>query len=336
MDLVPELLHAVKRHLRELRFEMHRVKGATPRGPDWVLTHPASAQEIYLHVTDHLPTTHRLSLPPGQTVVAAPTVTQKQAALLRAAGAVGFIDAAGNASIETDGIYIHIEGRPPNEISQAARLESSRGWAARPSGLQVLFALLTLPGTLSARLSDVAYVAGVSTTTVHRVMNDLTHQGLLDGESQDRYWLDRDGALAAWLEGYTRRVAPNVRESAYISPLQPTEWASWIKTENVTAWVSGGSALSAMGAELRPVATTLYLPAEAPRSGLRLVRPRSGETPNLFVRIAWWSPKTYLPGLAPDLLVYADSLTSGDPRVISTAQAVMRDDANVPPSLARG
>lgn len=124
----PELLDAVRQHLHALGLEIQRA----PDGPDWgvdlILTHPAAKKPFNLTAMTSLSTVPRVKLPSGPTVVAAPTVTREQAALLRAAGAVGFIDAAGNASIETDGIYVHVEGRLPTDVTRAAQLESSRGW----------------------------------------------------------------------------------------------------------------------------------------------------------------------------------------------------------------
>lgn len=200
----------------------------------------------------------------------------------------------------------------------------------------MLFALLTRPALLEARLTDVAHAAGVSATTAHRVLADLTHQGLLDGESMDRFWLNRNGALRAWLEGYMRVVAPRVKESIYVTPVQPDAWKSQIQSRNITAWMTGGTALGAMRTSFRPVATTLYVPKDFSRAelGIPMARPRSGETPNLFVRRAWWPADAYPPGLVPQLLIFADALTSGDPRTITTAQEAMADVADIQSAVA--
>lgn len=336
MDLAPELLDAVRQHLRAYGFETHNADNATDSGADLILTHRATKDPLNLVAKSSLSAIPHLKLPPGPTVVAALSITPSQAAILRAAGAVGVIDAAGNAAIETNDLYIHVEGRPPTDLTRAAHREKSRGWAARTTGLQVLFALLTRPELMEARLVDIARVAGVSTTTAHRVLDDLTWQGLLDGESMGRFWLDRDGAVRAWLEGYTRTVAPRQKESAYISPMMPGDWMGWLSSRNVPVWLTGGAALRSLGADLRPVATTVYLPdALSPRSaGIKMARPRTGEMPNLFVRRAWWPDDAYPPGLAPVLLVHADALASGDPRIVKAAQEVMADAADVPPPVA--
>lgn len=335
MDLVPDLEEAVRGHLADLGFDVRSIS-EPGSGVDLVLTHPSTRVALGVAVMATLPSHGQVKLPAGKVVVAAPNVSPQQGARLRAAGAVGFIDAAGNASIEVDGLYVHVEGRPPTLLSRAARLEASRGWSSRPTGLQVLLSLLTHPELLDARLADVAAMADVSVATAHRVLADLTGQGVIEGRGGSRRWLDRAGAVRAWIEGYTRTVAPRAKESAYVTDVPPTEWESRITAAGVPAWVTGGAALAVLGSGLRPVSATVYQPhtLRGAPTGARLARPRAGETPTLFIREASWHPDAYPPGLAPELLVYADAMSSGDPRVISSAAEVMRDVPDLRDALA--
>lgn len=252
-------------------------------------------------------------------------VTPAHGRRLREAGQ-GYIDTSGNAWIEAPGVHVHIEGRRPDP---RVRATAPTGWAVRPTGLQVIFALLTLPALMSARLADIAAAAGVSTTTAHHVMRDLTARAWIGGDGAHRIWLDRDAAGRAWLNAHIARP-PAPAGQYVVEDVEPARWAALLAGPTTPGWLSGGAALEAQGRGLQAGVATVYtpIPFTLPR-GVRLARPRLGEHPNLVVRQPWWAPDAYAPGLAPRLLVYADALGSGDPPVAATAREVMADDPDL-------
>ncbi|WP_296193283.1 hypothetical protein [uncultured Microbacterium sp.] len=257
-------------------------------------------------------------------------VTPAHGRRLREAGQA-YIDASGNAWIEAPGVHVHVEGRRPDV---RARASTPTGWAVRPSGLQVVFALLTLPQLTTGRLADIAAAAGVSTTTTHHVMRDLAARAWIDGDGAHRIWLDRDAAGRAWLNGHlTRPPAP--AGQYVVHGVEPRQWATLLADTAAPGWLSGAAALEADGAGLQADVATVYAPTPfTPSKGVRLARPRLGEPPNLIVRAPWWTPDAYASGLAPRLLACADALGSGDPRAAATAREVMADDPDLRRLLA--
>lgn len=270
-------------------------------------------------------------------IVGAPSITPAQRHRITALG-FGWIDAAGNADMKAPGLRVHVEGRPEHPLARDLRVQRSIGWATRPTGLRVNFALLTRPELLTATLGEIADAAGVSSATVHHVLRDLRERGLLDTASKRRIWLDRRAVVELWVGEYTRRIAPAVNEWAYVTPgVAAGEWADIIRASGAIAWVSGGAALDALGAGLHATRATVYHRRPLPRglAGSRLARPRRDEEPSLLVREPWWSEDSYPPGIAPMLLVYADALSSRDPRTVAIAEELTRRDPDLRDLLER-
>jgi len=329
VDLVSQLLQTIASHLRELDFDVRAVPEGQGSELDLVVAHPAVRGDLGVVLVRtpgrslDLPTTRRVLL-------GAPRLSDGVRTLAHSAGAVGCIDASGNAAIRVDDLYVDIRGRKPSAVAQAARQAESRGWSTRPTGLQVLFALLTVPGLLGTRLMDIADHAGVSIATTHRVMSDLGQQGFIVESPRGRIWLNRPGATRAWVEGYTRTVAPRIKESSFVTDVPAMGWREVGSKVDSPLWVTGGAALTELGADLVPVTATIYHAGPlTPTRSLRLRRPRGEEAGDLFIRQPWWPPGAYPPGIAPELLVYADAISSGDPRIASAATQVVSDVADL-------
>lgn len=334
-----ELEVAVLERLRELGFDASPVPGAGEAG-DLVITHPAVAGPLQVTVKTHVrrALTSAPPVPPAQSarhVLGVPSVTPAQAAAIKAAG-LNYVDAAGNAWISADGLHIQVEGRPANDLVRAAHRQESRGWSARPTGLQVLFALLMTPELLDARLVDIAHVAGTSVATAHRSIVDLTDQGLLGGHDGSRIWVDRREAASTWMDGYLRRVLPRIVERPYLAPdVSPGKWLSLAHQTGDAIWVTGGAALEGAGEGLHVPSATIYgaRSSGGRPAGVRIAR-AGREEPTLLVREPWWPDDAYDVGAAPALLVYADCLGSGDPRIAASAREVMTNDPVVGDLLA--
>lgn len=87
---------------------------------------------------------------------------------------VMFLDAAGNAHLRNEGLWVWVVGRRDRLHLQAER-EPRR--AFQPSGLKVVFVLLSRPGSVEAGYCTLARMAGVALGTVQRVIRELIEEG---------------------------------------------------------------------------------------------------------------------------------------------------------------
>lgn len=266
-----------------------------------------------------------------QVIIGLPAITPALSTPLSNVG-LGYVDAAGNADFAAPGIRVLVAGQELDpQLRDVRTRERAAGWATRPTGLRVVFALLTRTGLLGARQADIAETAGVSISTVHHVLHDLDERGLLDATRRDRVWLDEAGARRLWIDTYTAVIAPTVAQVGLVDTehLPPSQWADLLSSTNTPGWVTGAAALDRLGDDLVADTATLYVPdtrlfarhyQDQWNRRARLMPAARGEEPNVFLRQAWWPAWTYPYGLAPALLFIADGLTSGDSRVAGIAR----------------
>ena len=125
---------------------------------------------------------------------------------------VNFADAAGNVYLNwPDKLHIQIQGRKPKQIAEA---KSER--LTQPSGLRVLYALLTQPPENWGAYRDIAKTSGVALGSIAVVMRELKAKGYLVQEGRDKWRLTQKRKLLdLWVEGYGARLRPNLLIGRY-------------------------------------------------------------------------------------------------------------------------
>ena len=125
---------------------------------------------------------------------------------------VNFADAAGNVYLNwPDKLHIQIQGRKPKQIAEA---KSER--LTQPSGLRVLYALLTQPAENWGAYRDIARACGVALGSIAVVMRELKAKGYLVQERRDEWRLTQKRKLLdLWVEGYGGRLRPNLLIGRY-------------------------------------------------------------------------------------------------------------------------
>lgn len=252
------------------------------------------------------------------TMVAQPFVTPSQGKRYRAIG-IPFVDAAGNAWLDTPSVHIRVEGRrlPPNLMAEIRRSAPTREDALTATGLQVVFVLLTTPEFVSAPVRVIARASGVSLGSAQTAIRALDARGHLVGGGKGRHDLRRVEELTNhWLIGFQNQLLPKLQESAFVGP-DPDWWALAASDDAFTGVLSGEAVVKEW---LKPTTTLVYgaWPWEELRVAARL---RRGPVPNVLLRKMFWDPTMVGSGTrAPDLLIYADLLASGDSRQAEAAR----------------
>ena len=140
------------------------------------------------------------------TILVAPYVTPQQADQLKKLK-VPFIDMAGNACIDEPPLFVYITGKKP--AAEDRQIKKVRVF--RPTGLQVVFALLCNPKLINEPYRDIAHAAQVALGTVGWVIYDLKRLDyLLDKGTYGRKITNKKKLLEVWVETYARDLRPKM------------------------------------------------------------------------------------------------------------------------------
>ena len=278
------------------------------------LTRGASTQEYTLiygpavKVAD----TGRISDATVPTLVFTTFVAPRSAETFRRAG-VQYLDAAGNAWVEFGDVLVDVRGqRRPIGADQPAR--TTAGNLFSTGRARVSFALLAWPQLWEAPQRELAHAAGVSLGQAHNTLTMLTEAGY----GPDRARPGQAELLDLWAAAFPTGLAKKLTLATYRGDIDT------VKKVNADdrVFLSGEGAADDL---LRPATLTLYVEELDPR--LPVVNKwRSDGPPNIVVRRKFWhapdNSDAPLVGVrpAPRPLVYADLVTSDDPRVRTVAK----------------
>lgn len=225
---------------------------------------------------------------------------------------VQYLDTAGNAWIRFGDVLVDVRGRPrPDRGDQAPSQAAGNLFSAGRA--QVTFALLAWPQLWQAPRRDLARAAQVSVGQAHNTLSLLAEAGYT-GEHER---LGQPGLLDLWAAAFATGLAKRLALGAWRGDIGHPKKVN----ADDPMFLSGESAVTDL---LRPATLTLYGDDLDPR--LPVVNKwRSDGPANIFLRRKFWRAPDNSDGPltgwrnAPWPLVYADLLTSDDPRVRSVA-----------------
>lgn len=222
---------------------------------------------------------------------------------------VQHLDMAGNAWIEFGDVLIDVRGRRRPSTDEPRHVGSSENlFSARR--VQVIFALLAWPRLWDASRRDLARAAGVSLGQAQGSVRLLEEAGY----GPRRMNAQQADLLSLWSAAYPSGLAKSLTLARYRGALGSLQKVN----DEDSYFLSGESAVP----ELLPASLTLYVSSLDPDLALAN-RWRSDGVPNIVVRRQFWEAPAEssnysgpLAGLrdAPWPLVYADLLSSDDPR----------------------
>jgi len=256
---------------------------------------------------------------PGAGLLVAPYMGPELAGKCQELG-LAFLDAAGNAFLVEEGLFVLVTGQKPDMTR--FRVEKPMRAFDR-TGLRVVFALLVDPPLLQAPYREIAKAAGVALGTVGWILSDLRDHGFLVEDQQGkRRWIDRERALQAWTTNFPLRLRERLHGRRFAA--KDGDWWKAAQPEAFGGCWGGEVAANKLTGELLPKTINLYLPED--RSAfLAKHRLRADPRGPIEVLDAFWKipPAQETPeGIAPPLLVYADLLTIGDPRTLEQARII--------------
>lgn len=263
----------------------------------------------------------------GGLLVITSHVNDRNAGLLKAAG-VNFMDVVGNVFLD-DGadLLILVTGRRP----PVPEVAISRSRAFHPSGLKLLFALLTDrkigdPAVhdrplVSRTYREIEAATGLPHSTVGWIMADLIRQGfVIEPAAGERALIDRKRILEQWVQGYMDRLRPALVVVRY----RPAKLDWWRDVAPERALWSGEVAAAKMTGQLKPGTAVLFGDAPSHSFVLRHGLQKDPHGAVEFLR-PFWRDARDLGGTSDcvhPLLVYADLLCIDDDRTREVAEIV--------------
>ena len=215
--------------------------------------------------------------------------------------------------MQFDGVLLDVRGRPrPDDLAVPAHRPAGNLFSTARA--QVAFALLAWPPLWEATRRDLAHAAGVSLGQAHNALVLLTEAGY----RRDRPRPGQTELLDLWAAAFPTGLATKLTLARYRGQIGP---AGDLRSDD-PVFVSGEAAAEDL---LRPATLTLYVEELDPR--LPVVNKwRSDGPANIVVRRKFWQVPHDNDGAlagvrpAPWPLVYADLVTSDDPRVRTVAR----------------
>lgn len=276
----------------------------------------ADRRSLIAQVKSLLDSAARLSL------LVAPHVTPAMAEHCRHLG-LQFIDAAGNAYLRSDGLYVFVVGRKPE-----GQIRRPDGGLRTPAALRMVFALLCQPELTQASYREIVEAAGVSLGAVGKVFEQLQTRGFVtDVDSRyGRRPLEFGRLLEEWAALYPAILRPKLGARRFRAQ-EPTWWASFQPPSQI-AWWGGEVAAERLTDYLKPAIQTLYVTpgakAEVTRHLVQTYRMRPDPEGTVEILDAFWRFPTTAPrvDVVPPELVYADLLLSLDSRCLEVARAI--------------
>ena len=260
---------------------------------------------------------HTLHDPP---LLVAPYITREVAGHCRQLR-LPFIDTAGNAYLEAEGLFIYVVG-------QARPVEPRQGnfRALNPAGLKLTFALLCRPRLLDDNFRNIATAAGVALGTVGAAMKDLEARGFFNLETHPhlRKLLDPKRMLEEWVTHYPITLRPKLNLGQFRGDperLQHTTLAP------LNAYWGGEPAAEKLTRYLKPAHFTIY--TDEPIAKLVAAgRMRAEAGGNVEILEKFWkfptahADKNDAPDVVPPILAYADLLATNDGRNAEAARMI--------------
>jgi len=246
-------------------------------------------------------------------------VTAQAAEMLKETG-TQFLDTAGNAYLNEPPLFVFIKGNePPEETTKKHPIR-----AFRPTGLQVVFALICNPGLEKAQYREIAQAADVALGTVGWVMQDLRQTGnLVEMGRRGRRLINREKLLARWVTEYPEQLRPKKLLGTFKAA--NADWWREIELPGPETYWGGEIAAAKLTQHLKPQTATIYT-RELKVLFEWLIKNRIRQDPdgNIEILRNFWNfePDREYHTLTHPVLIYADLLATADPRNIETAKMV--------------
>ncbi|WP_426594909.1 type IV toxin-antitoxin system AbiEi family antitoxin [Cellulomonas sp. McL0617] len=252
-------------------------------------------------------------------------ISDSVAEILTARG-VDYADAVGNVRLAWDRMLVDVRGRRPQAAPNGRPRDATAARAFTRSGVMVVFALLSWPDLAARPVREIAAVSDAAVGTVHTVIHELTAAGYLRDGAAGRT-LNRAGELLdRWAEAYAINLSRKLPIASFALPDldRLPELEADLQADG--AQIGGELAASRIDPHLYPETSTFYVNAVPTPLVARYRMRRDDDAGSVLLRRRFWHRPDDTSALVPSPLIYADLVSSGDPRQREHAERIRRVD----------
>lgn len=229
---------------------------------------------------------------------------------------IPFIDGNGNVFLNEAEFYIFV-----NTYRQETKIQrSSSGLIFQPSGLQLLFVLLSVPNSENKTYRDLSEMSGISLGSVSEIMNALQSEYYLIKENEKRNLFRKDELFKRWVQGFAETLRNKLLEMKF----ETEDYNFWENTDLTSTGACWGGEVAAdmMTGYLNPSEILIYRKGSAFLSSLvKEKKLRRVDNGHVKIRRKFWNfDESNI--IAPPLLVYADLLATAESRNIEAAEII--------------
>ena len=240
---------------------------------------------------------------------------------------VQFMDTVGNIYINEMPLFIFVKGnKKPNHKDNLTFETMRRGRAFQPTGLKVVFAMLTNPKLVNAPYREIADVSEVALGSVGWVINDLKQGNYLIEYNKHRRLNNISKLTIKWVDAYIEKLRPKL----FIG-LFSTDKLNWL--ENIVKYkakLGGETAAEILTGHLKPEVTTIYLNQDNNNKLMLENRLRKDKKGKILVFKSFWNNENIqasttikdLNKIVHPLIIYADLIATQEQRNIETARII--------------
>lgn len=228
---------------------------------------------------------------------------------------INFLDTVGNVYINIPPLYFYVSGK---KESKRKILPS----AFSVAGVQLIFVLLNSPEAYTESYRQLANKADIGLGTITNVLRDLKNKGYLISRGKlGRKLRNIEGLIDEWVKAYNERL----RNKLVIEVYKTRDIDFWKKSDlkNWSLFLGGECAAAKLTNYLKPEIVTLYAKEKSAIAYIANKYDKAKDGNIELLKKFWhfeseWEKK----GLVPPLLVYADLMSTNDPRNIETAKII--------------
>lgn len=247
-------------------------------------------------------------------------INKDLAILLKDLG-INFLDTAGNTFIKVPPLLIYIKGNRQSDFEDK-KWNTEKKAKYKTAALQLIYTLLCNPGLERNSYREIAELANIGLGTVQLYMSKLEKDGfLLRTNKSITELINREKLFHLWVEDYPQQIRNKNIIGRYEIKNQLIDIENTL--ENYGALLGGETAAAKLTNYLRPFIHTVYIEN---RQGEFILRNRllKRQNGNLLLIKKFWNfdDENSKINLVPDLLIYADLISTGDARNIETANII--------------
>ncbi|MCF8352131.1 MAG: hypothetical protein K9H15_13265 [Bacteroidales bacterium] len=238
---------------------------------------------------------------------------------------INYLDGSGNSFVKNAELLVYISGQ-----KSLNPLLAKQARAFRESGIKLIFLLLCNPATIHLPNRRLSELSGISVGSVSNVLTELESLNFVLKTGDKRRLKNLRLLLDRWVISYFDVLRPRlaIKKMDFEFAGDYFNWQNLPlqKSKGRVLW-GGESAAAIKTMNLNPNYFTLYTDQNWQRFArdLRLIPNESG---NLEILEIFWEDSDIgvMPGLVPELLIYADLVGSGVERNIQIANEILAND----------